>query len=34
MSDSSYRELTCDDLRNHDRILNGDNWLDTHIEEK
>jgi len=27
-----YRELTVDDARNIKRILNGDNWLDAHVE--
>ena len=27
-----YRELTIDDLRDKSRILNGDNWLDSYIE--
>ena len=29
----SYKELSIDELRDIDRILRGDNWLDTRIEE-
>jgi hypothetical protein len=27
-----YRTLTNEELRDHSRILNGDNWLDSYIE--
>jgi len=29
----SIKELSVDELRDTDRILSGDNWLDTHIEK-
>ena len=32
MMKNPYRKLTDEDLRDHSRILSGNNWIDAHIE--